>query len=70
MPYMPVSTVSGMKSVAMMVSTFITLFSWFETADRCASRMLGDAVLEEHRLVRQPDEMIVDVAEAVRRAAR
>ena len=58
--------VSGMKSVAMTVSTFITLFNWFETADRWASRMLGDPILEEHRFVRQPDEMIVDVAKSVR----
>src|SRR3972149_6991413 len=40
MPYIPVSTVSGMNRVAMIVSTFITLFNWFDTADRCASRML------------------------------
>ena len=40
MPYIPVNTVSGMNSVAMIVSTFITLFSWFDTAERCASRML------------------------------
>ena len=40
MPYMPVSTVSGMKIVEMIVSTFITLFSWFETFDRCASSRL------------------------------
>ena len=65
MPYMPVSTVSGMKIVAMIVSTFMTLFNWFETADRCASRMLGDPVLEEHRLVGQPHQVIVDVAEPV-----
>ena len=25
----------------------------------------GDAILEEHRFVRQPDQMVVDVAEAV-----
>ena len=39
-PYMPVSTVIGMKIVEMMVSTFITPFSWFETFDRCASSRL------------------------------
>ncbi len=57
--------VSGMKIVAMTVSTFMTSFSWFDTVDRCASRRLGDAILEEHRLVGQPHEVIVDVAEAV-----
>ncbi len=40
MPYIPVSTVIGMKMVEMIVSTFITLFSWFETFDRCASSRL------------------------------
>ena len=39
MPYMPVSTVSGRKMVEISVSTFMTAFSWFEIADRCASRM-------------------------------
>ena len=38
-PYMPVSTVSGRKIVEISVSTFMTLFNWFETAERCASRM-------------------------------
>ena len=32
--------VSGMKIVAMTVSTFMTLFNWFDTADRCASSRL------------------------------
>jgi hypothetical protein len=40
MPYMPVKTVSGMNRVAMMVCTFYTWVGWFDTADRCASRML------------------------------
>ena len=65
MPYSPVMNVSGMKIVAITVRTFITAFSWFDTVDRCASSRLRDAVLEEHRLVGQPHEMIVDVAEPV-----
>ena len=40
MPHMPVNTVSGMNIVEKMVRTFITLFNWFDTAERCASRML------------------------------
>ena len=40
MPYMPVKNVSGMNTVEKTVSTFITVFNWFETAERCASRML------------------------------
>ncbi len=31
--------VRGMKIVAMIVNTFITVFNWFDTADRCASRI-------------------------------
>ena len=34
MPNMPVSTVSGMKIVAITVSTFITAFSRFDCIDR------------------------------------
>ena len=58
-----------MKIVAMMVSTFITAFSWFETSDRCASSRLDDAVLEEQRLVHEPDQVVVHVTEADRPSA-
>src|SRR5688500_1701017 len=34
MPNKPVRTVNGMKIVAMIVSTFMTPFNWFETRER------------------------------------
>ena len=43
----------------------MTLFNWFDTMARLRVEQTGDAVLEEHRLVRQAHQMIVDVAETV-----
>ena len=43
----------------------MTLLSWFETADEVRVEDAGDPVLEEHRLVRQPHQMVVHVAEAI-----
>ena len=65
MPHMPVRTVSGMKIVDDDGQHLHDLFSWFETIDRCASSMLVIAVLEEHRLVGEAHEVVVDVAEPV-----
>ena len=66
MPYMPVSTVSGMKTVEMMVSIFITWFRRFDVNDRCASSSAGEPIVEHRRLVGEPHQVIVDVAEPVR----
>ena len=50
----------------MTVSTFITWFSRFETRRQVRVEDAGDAVLEQHRLLGQPHQVVVDVAEAVR----
>ena len=65
MPHMPVKTVRGMKIVAMIVNTFITAFSWFDTADRCASSRLVIRSWKKQRLVGQPHQVIVDVTKPV-----
>ena len=62
----PVSSVSGMKMVDTTVSTFMTSFSRLLTFERCASSMPGDPILENHRVVGDADEVVVDVAKAER----
>ena len=66
MPYRPVSTVSGMKIVAMTVRTFITLVQPIRTWRQVRVEQARDPILQEHRFVSQPDQVVVDVAEPVR----
>ena len=70
MPHMPVSTVSGMKIVEMTVSTFITVVQLVRHVGQVRVEEARDAVLEEHRFVREPDQVIVHVAEPVRHLFR
>ena len=57
--------VSGMNTVAMTVRTFMTVFSWFETIDRCASSRLLIRSWKNIDSSAMPHEVIVDVAEPV-----
>jgi hypothetical protein len=62
---MPVSTVSGRKIVDITVSTFITCSGdWRRSTVDLEDA--GDAILEQDRLVREPHDVVVDVAEAIR----